>query len=713
MKIIGAFKDDKLETFRGHNRTLDEIQKALNNYLEGKRQAFSRFFFLSNNELLLILAEANRKPDTVQPHLRKLFENVNRIVFGEGVYGENIIKVKSAEGEELILGKPPRARDSVEKWLKELEEACENTVKNSIKELYKRYTADESSEEVKLNGLKDNILQAAITVDSINWCSTTEEVLMEENPELVESWYIAIKDSLKILTDIVRRKLTDIERKTVICLMTQDVHYRDIIGMIKDENASVDDFVWQQQLRYYMTETFSVQICQLNSKLNYGYEYLGATTRLVITPLTDRCWMTITSALSIKLGAAPAGPAGTGKTESTKDLAKGLGKFCVVFNCSDQVNYKMMAKLFAGLAYTGSWTCLDEFNRINIEVLSVIAQQLITIRNAMLANREEFFFDDKNIELNSEMGVFVTMNPGYKGRTELPDNLKVLFRPVSMMIPDYALIAEIMLFSEGFSLAKPLSMKMTKLYKLASEQLSQQKHYDFGMRAVKSVLVMAGQLKRSNPNSSEDKILIRAMRDSNIPKFLKDDIPLFDAIVMDLFPGIELPNVSYEELLNSLNKHCEKNFLAIDEKQYGKILQFYETLRVRFGCMIVGQAMTGKTVIYEALYGAINYLHRKGIKPETYTAIEKEVLNPKSISINELYGEFSHMTQEWTDGLASYIIRNFVESTTDSMKWMIFDGPVDAGWIENMNTVLDDNMTLCLSNGERIKLKPEMKMIFE
>jgi dynein heavy chain, axonemal len=267
----------------------------------------------------------------------------------------------------------------------------------------------------------------------------------------------------------------------------------------------------------------------------YGYEYMGATSRLVITPLTDRCWITISNALHIKLGANPAGPAGTGKTESTKDLAKAIACQCIVFNCSDQVDYIMMGRLFSGLAQQGCWTCLDEFNRIDIEVLSVIAQQLLSIRKALLAYdpriENEFLFEDRNIPLKPEFGCHVTMNPGYAGRTELPDNLKVLFRPVAMMIPNYALIAEIMLGAEGFKDARVLSKKMVKLYSLSSEQLSQQDHYDFGLRAVKSVLVMAGTLKRANPDIEEDGVLIRAMRDANVPKFLKDDLPLFSAII--------------------------------------------------------------------------------------------------------------------------------------------------------------------------------------
>lgn len=99
-----------------------------------------------------------------------------------------------------------------------------------------------------------------------------------------------------------------------------------------------------------MEEEQGVYIRQVNAQLYYGYEYLGAATRIVVTPLTDRCWLTITGALHIKLGAQPAGPAGTGKTESTKDLAKALGMFCVVYNCTDQVTFKIMGQLFSGIA---------------------------------------------------------------------------------------------------------------------------------------------------------------------------------------------------------------------------------------------------------------------------------------------------------------------------------------------------------------------------
>eukprot|EP00878_Enallax_costatus_P035097 GHUV01039073.1.p1 GENE.GHUV01039073.1~~GHUV01039073.1.p1 ORF type:complete len:243 (+),score=83.09 GHUV01039073.1:66-731(+) len=202
------------------------------------------------------------------------------------------------------------------------------------------------------------------------------------------------------------------------------------------------------------------------------------------------------------------------------------------------------------------------------------------------------------------------MNPGYAGRTELPDNLKALFRPMSMMIPDYALVAEVMLFSEGFEDSKVLSRKMVKLYKLASEQVSQQDHYDFGMRAVKSVLVMAGGLKRANPDLPEDVVLIRAMRDSNLPKFLVHDMELFQNIIADLFPGVHVPSQDYGELEQSIRAVLSQRGLQQPADFVTKVVQMYDTMCVRFGMMLVGPTGGGKTACYLTLQGALTRLRK-------------------------------------------------------------------------------------------------------
>ena len=251
----------------------------------------------------------------------------------------------------------------------------------------------------------------------------------------METWYQTQLDDLQGLITKIRSDLTSLQRKCVVALVTTDVHARDIVEDLKNKGVSrVDDFNWMQQLRYYWesvgADSASVSELQVrvdgvdvavresihagggedclirhsDAVINYGYEYMGATSRLVITPLTDRCWLTLTGSYGLKLGAAPAGPAGTGKTESSKDLAKAMAIQCVVFNCSDQIDYKMMGKLFRGLAQSGSWTCLDEFNRIDIEVLSVIAQQLLVLREGRLAGKNNINF----------MGVGIKSGPVWK-----------------------------------------------------------------------------------------------------------------------------------------------------------------------------------------------------------------------------------------------------------------------------------------------------------
>lgn len=174
---------------------------------------------------------------------------------------------------------------------------------------------------------------------------------MQTDRTALQTWWDTNDAQIRGLTDHVRSNLSDLSRCVIVALITTDVHARDIVDDLKKEQAlSTQDFSWQKQLRYYYEEDDTCVIKQIQANLKYGLEYMGATSRLVITPLTDRCWITITGALHIKLGANPSGPAGTGKTESTKDLAKAIATLCIVFNCSDQVDYHLMGTLFSGLA---------------------------------------------------------------------------------------------------------------------------------------------------------------------------------------------------------------------------------------------------------------------------------------------------------------------------------------------------------------------------
>ena len=300
--------------------------------MDRKRRVFPRFYFLSNNELLEILSRM-KTPSAILPFLRKCFEGIYFLEFDKF---EDIIAMKSQEGETVTLSRNLKSRGNVEDWLGVVEQDMQKSLRREMKLAYQEYEEDPAD---RAEWTKWFPSQVVATVSQVMWCMAIEEALNGQHDAIdaLDEQCHYTKDQLHELIKMIRGQLNDVERRRIVALITQDVHNRDIVERLRDEEVSSShDFRWQQQLRYlWNSELDEVYIQQVNAEFIYGHEFLGATTRLVITPLTDRCWITITGALHIKLGASPAGPAGTGKTESTKDLAKALGVFCVVFNCSE------------------------------------------------------------------------------------------------------------------------------------------------------------------------------------------------------------------------------------------------------------------------------------------------------------------------------------------------------------------------------------------
>ena len=544
---------------------MGKIQKALGEYLEQQRAAFSRFYFVGDEDLLEIVGNS-KEARKVAPHLSKMFAAIAAVKFGarDGVAdteasnngGAYVVAMIAKEGESVPLGEKHAVRCGpdpllsgggalepvgVKAWLTGLESAMATSLSDALgaalvdaKLLPNPSAQDASSSSsqgasaaagVSVFGaaldqwLGPLAAQVAVLATQCLWAASVESALREGSAaggvdgtgaSAVAGAEAGLEAQLKSMAkNVLAAFVAPPQRRKYEQLITELVHQRDVTRLLRDQKVTApDDFGWLVHLRAYAMPATSISSssssamtaveCRMaNTAFAYGFEYQGVGERLVQTPLTDRCYLTLTQALHLRMGGNPFGPAGTGKTESVKALGNQLGRFVLVFNCDEAFDFAAMGRLFAGLCQVGAWGCFDEFNRLEERILSAVSSQILTIQRGLQEHAASVDLLGRPVRLNPSMAIFVTMNPGYAGRSELPDNLKALFRAVAMATPNFKLIAQVLLFSQGVASAEDLAAKVVLLFQMCAEQLSPQQHYDFGLRALKSVLVGTGDLKRA------------------------------------------------------------------------------------------------------------------------------------------------------------------------------------------------------------------------
>nr|CAB3240292.1 cytoplasmic dynein 1 heavy chain 1 [Phallusia mammillata] len=737
---------------------LGKVQKALGEYLERERASFPRFYFVGDEDLLEIIGNSKSIPK-LQKHFKKMFAGITALALENE---DSLVSgISSKEAEEVVYKTPVSIAKNpkINEWLtlveKEMKQTLAKLLAASVTDV-NSFKEDKVERSQYMDWMDKYQAQVVILSAQISWSESVDKALQSaadhtsKGTVALEGVLSQVEDTLNVLADSVLHEQPPVRRKKLEHLITELVHQRDTTRLlIKEKLSNPQDFTWLMQMRFYYNPRQGDVLQQLsihmaNACFQYGFEYLGVQDKLVQTPLTDRCYLTMTQALEARLGGSPFGPAGTGKTETVKALGNQLGRFVLVFNCDETFDFQAMGRIFVGLCQVGAWGCFDEFNRLEERMLSAVSQQIQLIQEALRLHSDPNWDKTKTVKaellgkqvkVSPEMAIFITMNPGYAGRSNLPDNLKKLFRSLAMTKPDRQLIAQVMLYSQGFRMAEKLASKVVPFFKLCDEQLSSQSHYDFGLRALKYVLVSAGNVKRERiqsikvakrergekvdeaqiaENLPEQEILIQSIMETMLPKLVAEDIPLLHSLLSDVFPNVEYTEDKMTNLREEIKKVCKEMHLMYGEAGepgsawVEKVIQLYQVSLINHGLMMVGPSGSGKSTAWRVLLKALERL--EGIEGISY------IIDPKAISKEHLYGTLDPNTREWTDGLFTSILRHVIDNVRGELgrrHWVIFDGDVDPNWVENLNSVLDETKLLTLPNGERLALPTCLRIMFE
>ncbi|KAI1294982.1 Cytoplasmic dynein 2 heavy chain 1 [Halotydeus destructor] len=696
-------------------------QKKLNSFMEESRNRFPRFYFLADEDLLLVLA--GKADVSASGLLKKLFNNNIAKLHASDRF---ITAIESSEGEVVQLSeKVSTATEQVETWLRSLETQVKTTLRKNLFDFLASGKDALSSLDLELPSQVLSLLQW------INFTKLTEEAISSNKVESVKNEFT---NQLSTLTSSKMAAGADSVFKIKIkSLVLDTIHFLTVLDeLIETKIKTTEDWAWQKQLRYYGSAKKGdneLTVCMGTAKQVYSFEYLGCygSAKLVHTPLTDKCYLTCMQAMSMGLGGNPYGPAGTGKTETVKALGQQLGRQVLVFNCDEAIDVKAMTRILVGLIKCGSWGCFDEFNRLTIDVLSALSTQLAAIQVALKEKANNVELPEYGqVSIDHFSAIFITLNPmgkKYKGRNRLPDNLKALFLPVAMTVPDNVIISRVLLLAEGFDLelSAILGQKITSCFELAANVMQPQNHYDWGLRAIKSCLNSSGRALRENGERDRTAVVVDALRKQVKSKLVGDDPQRFEQLISDVFgnsfgeDGAADNQENREAVVEAMNQMK----LVLDESIISKVLELDEQLKSRLGVVMLGETGVGKSTIWRILAKARKQTEHQNVIPV--------IINPKAVPRQKLLGYIDDETREWQDGLlpckAREIARGEDLDTEDRPKtaanrmtfyWLIFDGDIDPEWVEALNSVLDDNKVLTLPSGERIDFDTnKMNIIFE
>jgi len=722
---------------------LEYCEKHLAGYLDSKRDSFPRLYYISDKVLLEALSQTSGLDSIEDGGVLSLFCNVSKLVLAQTQKaGKQLIESIQSQEAEILEFNTPVKENSVEIFLADLECEIQKSLKKMTQRAIRNIVPNLSSLEIQTLS-SDYPCQACILALQCwftNMCESAFSLSADMNDLKEVSRKLSILATQ--LSSQLRGHLTRSVRSKFEVLCTIHIMHQDIVAhLVQNGVKKKDSWDWQRQLKFG-TDEGQGAICLEATiyKSPYTYEFIGCKKRLVCTPQTNKCYIFMLQAVATQACACFSGSSGCGKSETFQELGRLLGRFVLQFTCSAEVGFTSINNIILGLTKTGlSWVNFDEISRLTSGLLSVMAQHISSVLDALRfdvsakearRNARDPVPENSTAPISYASGIFCSTSMELATeRARLPDNLRSRIRVLAVMEPDIEVVAFVKLSLASFWQAALLASKIRFFYKQCSGMLAHKQEYNLDLRNALAVINRMVEHQQQTKLAREEELSFAAkiICEYNEPQLDGHDIPILELVLMDVFgfhsknelsetqgiaspmlggksPGRAAAEANADSPLTIKIEHVLMKAKMSSPIVHEKCLQAYQLSRIRSGLTFLGESFTGKTLCCRTLLLALSMDHNL-----TFKAVH---INPVALGPKHLFGWYDTKSNEWKDGTFSAIWRRAARLEGVGT-WVILDGPINPAWIEYLSTSIDDSQMFTLANGDRIATKKNNKIIFE
>jgi len=662
---------------------LQLVFKSMSNYLDQKRSAFPRFYFVSDHCILDLMANS-RDSTLLQCNLQLVFPGCRRILLEELPNFLSIVGLVTTGGETVHFGTAIAVTGHLEDWLTktviEMQESLKGALANAIDELVSGHVSDYVSQVHSQVGV--------VALQSI-WTREVHEAIYKSKMDKTALTIISKKvattyQTLMRLRQLRPNSLSAGQLKALELMIATQSYLKDAVEeLIRKRVSQIQDFDWQRLGRVYWSDDDRSCTASIGGKdFRYTYEYLKAEGRILVFANSERAYYHMIQSLAAFNGTLLLGHAETGKTETIKSLACFIGKMVQCVDCALNLDFQAISKSNIGTASSGTWCCYKNIDSMSQSILSLFAQNVQCVFSALREKKDHIMFTEGEIVTVDPRCGFFVVSSNLSSNFKLSTYLKSCFRAHCLCEPDIDALLKLKLITIGADDPGSLSKKLGLVLKSVKDIFGKESARSFGLRSLLRLLNKFEHLTTANA-ASEISSLHTALLQVYAPKFDEGQLPLFQSLLLDIVgPAPDQLDANMEELVTNILK--EKHAIQSNAHLTKNICQIIDALQTSNRTLIVGETGVGKTLAFEV---ALSYISL--INAETKHSVSR--IYPNAISHEWLFGGTESKDHGNPGILISILKRASSTRYAHACQWIIMDGPAQGFWMDQIHIFLEKN----------------------